>query len=384
MAALRNLVITALRLTGHTNVAVALRHHVRHPQRPSPPTRSHNDFVSALVGRAVGCLACDMESVDSFTEKIASNGAATASALRAAHRRISDYMARPQCGNFPINLCHIDEKKSVMIVGISHPTSTTVERYRRFLHGHIGDLTVIFLRCNPAVRHARKNELNRPLVGGIVITSPDVKGDVKGGGTICITGTRDGTSGFVTAGHVVNAVHAECYQPRKSDVNDWLVGNVVVVSDYKGNAQSDSAFLVSNVELGDHRIWKSAASVYTVTGAAAVPALGTQVFMQGASMTRERAGQIAATNVTVTFGDGGVLQAQCLANYDSRIGDSGAPVYLKDVDPNIRLVGLNVGATEVRHTEPVPDQHRYPPARNNLYGIVSPWANVVADLGIAH
>ena len=34
MAALRNLVITALRLAGTTNIAAALRHHARNPQRP--------------------------------------------------------------------------------------------------------------------------------------------------------------------------------------------------------------------------------------------------------------------------------------------------------------------------------------------------------------
>jgi hypothetical protein len=34
MAALRNLVITARRLTGHTDIAAALRHHARDPQRP--------------------------------------------------------------------------------------------------------------------------------------------------------------------------------------------------------------------------------------------------------------------------------------------------------------------------------------------------------------
>lgn len=34
MASLRNLVIVILRLTGHTNIAAALRHHARRPQRP--------------------------------------------------------------------------------------------------------------------------------------------------------------------------------------------------------------------------------------------------------------------------------------------------------------------------------------------------------------
>jgi hypothetical protein len=34
MAALRNLAITILRLTGHASIAAALRHHARRPGRP--------------------------------------------------------------------------------------------------------------------------------------------------------------------------------------------------------------------------------------------------------------------------------------------------------------------------------------------------------------
>jgi hypothetical protein len=34
MAALRNVAITALRLSGATNIAAALRHHARDPHRP--------------------------------------------------------------------------------------------------------------------------------------------------------------------------------------------------------------------------------------------------------------------------------------------------------------------------------------------------------------
>ena len=49
MAALRNLVITALRLAGVTNIAAALRHHARDARRPLSPTTSRNDFASALT-----------------------------------------------------------------------------------------------------------------------------------------------------------------------------------------------------------------------------------------------------------------------------------------------------------------------------------------------
>jgi hypothetical protein len=34
MAALRNLAITILRLTGHASIAAAIRHHARRPDRP--------------------------------------------------------------------------------------------------------------------------------------------------------------------------------------------------------------------------------------------------------------------------------------------------------------------------------------------------------------
>jgi hypothetical protein len=34
MASLRNLAITILRLTGTTNIAQAIRHHARQPERP--------------------------------------------------------------------------------------------------------------------------------------------------------------------------------------------------------------------------------------------------------------------------------------------------------------------------------------------------------------
>jgi hypothetical protein len=46
-----HLVITALRLTGVTNIAAALRHHARDPHRPLPPTRSRDDFAPALEGK---------------------------------------------------------------------------------------------------------------------------------------------------------------------------------------------------------------------------------------------------------------------------------------------------------------------------------------------
>ncbi len=41
MASRRNLAITILRLTGVSNVAAALRHHARHPNRPLTTLTTH-------------------------------------------------------------------------------------------------------------------------------------------------------------------------------------------------------------------------------------------------------------------------------------------------------------------------------------------------------
>lgn len=288
-------------------------------------------------------------------------------------------MARGRSGRFPIHLCHVDDDRDALVVGIKNPEPAVVDAYREYLRDLTGNLRVIFVRCGPAVRHAKKKEFNRPLVGGLGITCPDVDGE----GTICVVASRHGERGFVTAGHVVQNKDVTCYQPRKSDKNDWSAGRATVVSNYKEKAQSDSAFAVGSTTLASDQIWKSANSVYTVTGAANAPALGTEVFMQGSAMAGERSGQLAATGVTVDFEDGGVLENQWLANYDSRTGDSGAPVYLKTSGSTVELLGLNVGATEVRFVHPVPDETKYPPVKGDLYGIISPWSNVVSDLGVS-
>ncbi|MFL6111625.1 MAG: hypothetical protein ACJ786_09775, partial [Catenulispora sp.] len=50
MAALRNLVITALRLAGVTNIAAALRHHARGVPDPCPDGGGVNGLLHALTG----------------------------------------------------------------------------------------------------------------------------------------------------------------------------------------------------------------------------------------------------------------------------------------------------------------------------------------------
>jgi hypothetical protein len=197
--------------------------------------------------------------------------------------------------------------------------------------------------------------------------------------------SREGVSGFVTCGHVVEKVGIKVYQPQKSDRNDWLVGESTVVSNYTGRALSDSAFVAAGrgVEITEHRIWKSSTKSYTVTGIYDAAKPGTEVSMQGASTaTTLRNGVVCGTNVTVTFADGGVLTEQLLANYLSTEGDSGAPTFVTINDESVLIVGLNVGSTAPAHTNPAPNPGIYPPAGDGTYAIVTPWNNVERDLGL--
>jgi hypothetical protein len=235
-----------------------------------------------------------------------------------------------------------------------------------------------------ARRHASKKDHNRPLIGGLHVTSP-LPGNTYAEGSICVGAIRNGLLGFVTAGHVAAPAGTVFYQPRISNMNNWTAGTTAVVSGYAVNAQSDSAFLrdgtVPPGSITRSRIWRSANSQYTVAGVT-VPVVNTAVFMQGAALAAERSGIICAVGATIRFADGGVLTGQCLASYRSREGDSGAPVYVKGADPQVSLIGLNVGATEPQYIDPPINPVAYPPADDGTYAIISPWANVAAELGV--
>jgi hypothetical protein len=295
-------------------------------------------------------------------------------ALIEAHARFTSLMVDPAV-DVPFTLCLIDPATAALLVGVADLSPAHHSAVRE-----IAGRAPFRIASFRAVRHANKQDHYRPLIGGIGIQCPDVAGV----GTICVSAVSSGKSGFVTAGHVVDPVGTKAYQPRKSTVNDWLVGASTKVSSFKTSANSDSAFvqLPSGVTITPNAIWKASAATYTVT-AVTDPALGTAVSMQGsASKTVERSGVIAGKGVTVTFVDGGTLVNQLLANYLSTEGDSGAPVYVKGAGDNVSLVGLNVGATEPAHTNPKPNEHTYPPA-GGTYAIISPWAAIKVDLNLS-
>jgi hypothetical protein len=295
--------------------------------------------------------------------------------LRAAHDRISHAMMSEGLG-FPVCLCYVDTQNGCVVVGVDNTATELLRGYRR-MKQLAGGAPVRAFHAAPAIRHANKKEHNRPLVGGLYIACPAVIGE----GTVCIGASRDGTAGFVTCGHVVEGVGVEVFQPRQSTAHDWLVGRSTVVSDYAGNAASDSAFVTrAHGVTAGLTIWKSSSTTYTAIGIYDAPEPGTQVSMQGASTkTTLRTGDICAKNVTVRFSDGGVLRDQLLANYLSVAGDSGAPVFYPLGDgTSVLLVGLNVGAAQPGDTTPQPVGRRTAP--DGTYAVISTWRNVESDL----
>lgn len=294
-------------------------------------------------------------------------------ALRLAHERISVEMACRRLGA-AINLCYVDEERGRVAVGVSGPSPAE----RRRVYELAGGAALRFFSSAPAVRHAGKQDYNRPLLGGIQITVPLSPGRSEKG-TICM---RQGEDTFVTAGHVVGEVGKPVYQPITKD--EYLVGHALKVSNYRGRARSDSALVGRAPVDKANEIWRTKTAAYNVFGIYDGPAPGTTVSMQGAStQTALQTGQICAKNVTVTFDDGGTLEGQLLANYRSIAGDSGAPVFVPHESGNVLLVGLNVGATLPQDVQPPPDQSRFPPYSNGTYAVISPWFNVEADLGFS-
>ncbi|WP_233838083.1 S1 family peptidase [Paraburkholderia sp. ZP32-5] len=304
------------------------------------------------------------------------NYPARSAVLQRAHERISDMMTGAGT-RLPVTLCHIDAECGHVAVGID--TAAAIPHVRRDLEALAGDAPLRLFHCAPAVRHANKRDHNRPLLGGLYLSCPEVQSE----GTLCLEAKRHGQTGFVTCGHVAVREDVRVYQPRQSQANDWLVGQVVAVSGYASIASSDSAFVSCVTGIRERAIWKSNGTEYTVDGIYDAPARGVAVAMQGAStQTTLRTGVICAKNVTVTFDDQGVLTDQLLANYRSSGGDSGAPVFYVADGASVYMVGLNVGATLADHADPQPDQGEWPPADNGTYAVISPWMNVERDLDL--
>lgn len=175
----------------------------------------------------------------------------------------------------------------------------------------------------------------RPLIGGIQIDNPNYGEFGEGDCTLGFIATRNGVSGFVTAGHCGNENHP-IYQPLYTgDDYTNLVG--IVTDDQQGSRSSDSMWVEIYDSSYDFEIYNQydPSNHYPVFSGMQSQSTGMYV-CQGGFETGEACGEIAEVNVDVTHPEYGTLYDQVLATYNRAGGDSGAPIYYEPLDSWIR------------------------------------------------
>lgn len=283
-------------------------------------------------------------------------------------------------------LCFEDKTKGELVVGYRPGADRRIqlEKVEASLRGE--HLSIPPLQVEPfratrgngmLCRSSRCTDI-RPIVGGIGIKIPEV--DEKESfslGTIGMVTKYQGKIGFFTAGHVVgNTEQIPVYQFHPNNVQ-CLIGFSTHVSDYN-SGNSDSAFveLLPSVKNDAHAVFngETTTKIKVQTNPKVGP--GVEVCMEGAMATKTRKGKIIATNATIKFadeGDGeGFLENQYLADYRSYKGDSGGPVYTKDI-----LIGLNVGCVDkITDITDAEGKLEFSETTKTL-AIISKWENVI-------
>jgi streptogrisin B len=206
----------------------------------------------------------------------------------------------------------------------------------------INDIPVIFYNEPMARLDLGRTDMWRPVIGGVQV------GSSLGASTLSFAATRGGQNGFVTAGHI-GSVGDTIYQPDLS----YPIGTITVSS---LGTSSDSAWVQYSNTAG--QIFESSNSQPWIYGTAN-PSVGLGVTMSGITNGVSTGTVIRETSIYNSFFTK-VIDNQWYADFSSASGDSGAPVYYKDANQNIQLVGLFWG--------------------QGTYSVFSPISSVLSDL----
>ena len=189
----------------------------------------------------------------------------------------------------------------------------------------IKDVPVIFCKEPMPQLDLGRADVWRPVIGGVQVASS------IGALTSGFAATRGGQSGFVTAGHI-GGVGYTVYQPDLS----YPIGAVTVSS---LGISSDSAWVQYSNTAG--QIFESSGSQPSIYGTSS-PYVGLGVTMSGISTGISTGSIVRETSLYNRF-FGKTIDHQWYANFASTSGDTGAPVYFKDSNGHIQLVGLYSG-----------------------------------------
>lgn len=146
--------------------------------------------------------------------------------------------------------------------------------------------------------------------GGYRITSS------TGYSTACFAATRNGQTGLVVSGHAFPSVGKVAYY------NGVKIGEVSKTA-YKNNSKADASFVHATGNVTITAVLKNGGHI--MSGSMLDPPVNSTVYMYGTE-SGLTSGKITSINVSIKAEDGTTFIAQCLANYASQDGDSGAPI----------------------------------------------------------
>lgn len=190
----------------------------------------------------------------------------------------------------------------------------------------------------------------RPVLGGIKVHS---NGDYATLGFVATD--SQGYRGIVTTGHIGN-VGLSLYQP-----DPYTSGSLLGTIASRGNSYSDSSF--TRFSNGNPKVYESD-NVYTTVYSWYNNPSGYYLYMAGVG-TGSTSGTPAYQASVYSSYYRKYINNQWYATYSSNNGDSGAPVYEKDSQHRLILIGIHMGRSA-----------------NNAYAIFSPLAGIRQDISI--
>jgi hypothetical protein len=249
-----------------------------------------------------------------------------------AHQKLVDRLASP----------HEREALGIALVAV-HEASETLLVGTREEPELLGRAVEIRLARVRAELQQAGNQRIRPLQGGTLITN---QRDGAMGTLGLVVHAVIGQTGLLTAGHVVSAPPDPVGQPTGAPGD--LVGGVLA-NGLIGPGDIDAAFvgIEDTVPSAPYTIWQDGGGHLTVGAVREVPQIGEECAIQGA-ISGFRAGSVTLINAVIQFDPTRpATRGLSLATYLGSSGDSGAPVFGRNDQGAIVLLGIHVGLVQI-------------------------------------
>lgn len=287
----------------------------------------------------------------------------------------------------PVFVSFVNETSEELVIGLDYNSATkSYAEYESKIHNLVGEKIPFKLITGFVFEESCTSQTDdcRPIWGGIEMGGPNKEGTL----TLPFA-TNDGKIGFIISGHVVDgSTSANVFQPAIGNPSSDHVGSVI--ANPSEPRSSDSAFVetLSDKPL-EMKIFKSSGQSYNVIGAkfSQDTPLFTTISKMGKS-TGETSAGILSKHVSIVGSFFSPLTNQVISGYASADGDSGAPIFEKDVGDDVYFLGIHVGRAcflDFPPTDQDPDINNEQDcldAGGNWPAFYSPWESIQTDLNL--